>query len=483
MQSVATAASDIASAADVTANPDDSVLTTTSIMSKKSTRGKKATAAKGRKTRTKKDDVVEIHEDEPEDVEMAPPPPKPARGRKRTSAEIEDPVAANAEAPATKKRVVGAKGGIAADTSIVTTATSQDVEMTEAAPSRPAAGKKNAKTRKASQASIRSQASTASLRAQMSEEAEIERQLQAELDAPLTDDENLAVDSDSERKKTTARGRPKKGTTTRKASAQKPKPQLDGYAMFDPTPVEQDDADVDAELKALEAEVEAESAQPMETLDIPKKGRKTGTRKASKQTKKAKEPIPPSDPIDDPVPEAATAPAPEPARELPGEVLIESKHGEDPDSSTATVINRPAAPRESIEKRGRGRPPKNSTSSQPRGSLETAKVPQVAPQAPAVVPAKIVVEIEPATARESLSNRRPSDKIASNRAQPPTVAPAPEPMRSGKALPFRAWIRGVRGTRRAIPAATGNASSACCTVGIGKAGNSLSVSVSAVLRC
>lgn len=78
-------------------------------------RAKKAIASKGKKTRAKKEEVVEVLEDPPEDVQpeyQEEPPhieaeeaaPKPARGRKRASPAVEDSVLTNAEAPAAKKR-------------------------------------------------------------------------------------------------------------------------------------------------------------------------------------------------------------------------------------------------------------------------------------------------------------------------------------------------------------------------------------------
>ncbi|KAF2973562.1 hypothetical protein GQX73_g118 [Xylaria multiplex] len=181
-QSVATAASDATSLLEHPADHDDSVLTTTSIMTQGGTkrpRAKKATAAKGKKSRAKKEEVVEVLEDPPEDIqpqdevvlpqeeeplqtETEKAPRKPARGRKRTSAAVEDSAVATAEAPAPKKRA--ARGKV----------------------------------------------------------------LSTKAEQPDTD-----------------------------------------HAMFDPTPPKIDDAIVNAELKALEAEMEVEPAQ---TLHVPKKG-------------------------------------------------------------------------------------------------------------------------------------------------------------------------------------------------------------------
>ncbi|KAK5625351.1 hypothetical protein RRF57_001067 [Xylaria bambusicola] len=84
-------------------------------------RAKKAATSKAKKSKAKKEEVVEVLEDPPEDpqpenedilpqevepiqIEPEKAPPKPARGRKRTSAAIEDPEMIQAEAPAPKKK-------------------------------------------------------------------------------------------------------------------------------------------------------------------------------------------------------------------------------------------------------------------------------------------------------------------------------------------------------------------------------------------
>ncbi|KAI1420794.1 hypothetical protein F5Y12DRAFT_771330 [Xylaria sp. FL1777] len=127
--SVATAASDATSLLEHPADHDDSVLTTTSIMTQGGTkrpRTKKATASKGKKSRSKKEEVVEVLEDPPEEpqpanedvlpqeeqslaIETEKPSRKPARSRKRASAAVEDSVLTTAEAPAPKKRATRGK--------------------------------------------------------------------------------------------------------------------------------------------------------------------------------------------------------------------------------------------------------------------------------------------------------------------------------------------------------------------------------------
>lgn len=451
---IATVASDLASAADITADHDDTVLTTVSTMTqggRKGAKGRKA-PAKGRKTKAKKEETVEILEDEPQEPEnLAPPPPaKPGRGRKRASDAMEDSVVTNAEAPAPKKRATRAKGSAAVDTSIMTTA-SQDTEMVDAPVPKKAPAKKRATkaTRKTSQASVRSQASTASLRAAaVDADEEIERQLQADLERPLTDDEDIAADSDSakvKKPKPTARGRPKKATGTRKASAQSQAPPSTDYQMFDPTPSEPNDAEIEAEYQKMEAEVEADKQQLEEAaLVVPKKGRKAaGTRKASKQTKKTKEPAPPAVDLDeDPLGDITPVPIPAPVRKE--EELPEM----DPDVSTGTVVSQPI-------KRGRGRPSKKSL-------LAQAAAEEAEKRRSSGLPMEVEMPLEPMRDRESFSvvgapaqeiPRKPVPRPAtssssvrpatsSSSARPPTSSSAapisttpPTPARLDKALP------------------------------------------------
>ncbi|KAK4152324.1 hypothetical protein C8A00DRAFT_34964, partial [Chaetomidium leptoderma] len=338
---VATNASDLASVADITADHDDSVMTTASTMTqggKKTTKGRKAATGKGRKTKAKKEDDVDILEDEPQAQE--PPQQTAARGRKRASDAMEDSTAANAEAPAPKKRATRAKK---ASTAAADASSIPDTEMTDAVPAKQPAGKKKArastaKSRKTSQTSVASQASTASLRATLPDDDELDRQLEADLERYHSDADDIVEKPPAP---APARGRPKKAATARKPSAQRQKATSEAYAMFDPTPIIPDEAEIEADFEALEAEMKV-VGQPAvaETLVVPKKGRKAGTRKTSKQTKKPKEPELESEPA-----EAEEAPLPEPVRapvqeaEQPPQGLepeAELEPAEDPDASTGT---------------------------------------------------------------------------------------------------------------------------------------------------
>lgn len=425
------------------AEHEDSVMTTAS----KRGRPKKATttAKAGRKTRTKK----ELAESEDTEItiseDMPPPPipaakgrksrkpandtvndsmmaldedelaaaPKPKRGKKRTSDAVEDSVLTTAEAPAPKRRTIRAKAAVVEAPVAQPEDDVSDIEPPAAKKPAPRKkGRASAKsTRKASGTSLRSTASTASLRAaaeaavaadeeEVPDDAEIERQLVADLERPLSDDEDMAMDSDSERRRNAGRV-----VTKQKAkSSAKDELHLDeqgDYAMFDPSPVIPDEAEVNAELERIAAEVQADEPEPEATpekLEVPKKGRKAGTRKVSKQTKKAKaapepEPEPEHEPELEEEPELEPEPVVEPEVE-PTPARAEAKldpepsliHAVEPEeesaetsiyedaaepavadrsriSSGAVVKGRPSAEAVKEEepapaKRGRGRPPK-----------------------------------------------------------------------------------------------------------------------------
>lgn len=413
VQSVATTMSDIHSVAgDMTLDPDMSVMTTASVATQGGRKGRprKTTTAKTRKTKAKKDDVVEILEDA-QDLEMLPPPPpKPTRGRKRGSEAVEDSMIMNTEAPAPKKRATrGARTTEAAEDSIGS-AGDDEVAPVEAPvpPAKQPAGRKkgrasNAKTgtRKASAASLKGKASTASLRAQAVMDDELEQQLQADLDRPLTEDEYMTADSESERKKP-ARAT-KKHANKKTAAAQatsRSQQEQDDYAMFDPAPVDHNDELVDEELRALEAEMSVQ--RDPEPLAVPKKGRKAGARKVSKQTKKAKEP-------------GAAPPAPKPVDMDEDDSIVVTREPEvapeaaveDPDTSSGTVVNKTSSAPITGPKRGRGRPKKNSTTSQ----VSTTE----AEPAPAVAATEPQPDLEAeSNARDLVSVVQPPEKVPSH---------------------------------------------------------------------
>ncbi|KAI3556976.1 AT hook domain-containing protein [Colletotrichum abscissum] len=429
VQSVATSISDITSITDVPAEFDDSVLTTASTMGgKKGTRAKKATTTKGRKTKAKKDEPVEVVEDEamPEE-DIGLPPSKPTRGRKRTSDDVDDSALTVSEAPAPKKRGGRGRPKAAADSSTIDQS-QQDISIADAPPPTKAPkGRKTARasgtkgTRKASGTSQRSNASMASLRtapgAFPEDDDEITRQLEADLERPLTDDEDIMQDSDSERKKAPAPKAKSKKNQSDMESGVSPEPS-DNHEMFDAEPYVADEKDVDDELKQLEAEMTIDEP---EVLEVPKKGRKAAApRKVSKQTKaqkaKAAKVVVEEDEL--------VVPA-EPSRlEQPADI-------EEDEISTATVIT--TKPARASTGRKRGRPSKASLAA--RASMESAgKVEEIEAIAPEPAAAAAEVEPEPEaqaepeaeieTEAEDTSARQ---SFASARQTPAPVEPQDEP--------------------------------------------------------
>lgn len=467
---IATGASDLTSVGDLTLDQDDSVMTTASTMTqgaKKTTKGRKATTAKGRKAKAKKEEVVEIHEDEPQ---VEAPPPKPARGRKRSSDTMEEPSMINAEAPAPKKRATRTKKNAAVEPP----AAPQDVDMVDVIEQPPPPAKKKGrgpttKSRKVSQASVQSEP------LDVPDDDEIERQLEADpdryeepaLEEPVVEEpiieepvveepaaaEPVVAEPEVEAPRPKTKGRPKKSTTARKTS-QVAEEESRIHPMFDATPAEPDEAEIDAEYKALLAEVDPEPEEPEEQeIMVPKKGRKAGTRKTSK-TKKPKEPVAEPEPVD----EIAEAPAPSvgdvqyPTLKMEDAVPEPEAKSEpqpeevDPDASSGTVVTQPV-------KRGRGRPSKKSLAE--RASLEARASLEVR----ASLDARASVEdVEPAPrprrssarivkARESVLAKATTPEpvqVEKKPAKPPTPPPAPvveaapvppTPMRTNKSLP------------------------------------------------
>ena len=332
---------------DLTTNitgADDTVLTTASTMTQpdKKTKGRKGTATKNRKTRAKEEDI--------EMGEIAPPATtaatKPKRGKKRGSEAIEESTVS--EVPATKRRTI--RDREASVDPIMTATEDSDVsiapsEEKKSSTRKGRASKVKAGNRKVSARSHASLASATSLAASLvdfPDDDEIERQLQADLDR-LSDDE-IAADSDSERSRS---------QTAKPEAAQSLMPVPNSnYAMFDPRPMEADEAAVEDELQMLQAEMEVD--EPEQQLHIPKKERKAGIRKVSKQTKakKTKTPSPPPKEVAEPQPELDLVPEAQQAEPEEQDVSV---------GSTDTVVKKEV--RESTEPRKRGRPSKASLAS------------------------------------------------------------------------------------------------------------------------
>lgn len=291
-QSVATFTSDVTSVLDQPADYEDSIMTTASTATAGGTkrgRAKKATATRAKKTRSKKDGPVEVLEDPPEDEQHPPSPPKATRGRKRASDAMEESGLAHAEAPPAKKRGGRDRRSNTVDRSIAEPEPESTLDAFPVPPTKTTRKKGRPSTsRRARKNSTASTVSLTSLGGSVDDvpnDEDLDRQLEADLDTPLSDDDMIAADSESERRKAPApksKGKkaPKKSTATTRDE------QVNDYAMFDPTPAQVDDADVSADLRALREDMKVE--QQAEELQVPKKGRKAGTRKVSKQTKARK---------------------------------------------------------------------------------------------------------------------------------------------------------------------------------------------------
>ncbi|KAJ3497503.1 hypothetical protein NLG97_g1855 [Lecanicillium saksenae] len=348
VQSVSTSTSDTI-AVDEAAEPEDSVLTTASMAQGKKPRAKKTTtkAAKGGRKKTKKETTpVDDASDAGDESEVIskPPPAKSTRGRKRGSEAVDDSVMSTASVPATKKRATKVRASVAESIA------SEDTAVPDAPAPAPvkAKGGRQSKTRKASATASVANTSIASMRAITPEafpdDDEIERQLEADLERQLTEDEFVY-----EYRRPSVQPEVKPANETTKSAA---------YRMLDPEPSEADEAEVDVELQALQNEMEVD--EPEKELKVAKKGRKaTGTRKASKQTKakKAKEPKPSPSP-----------PPPPPVESIESDF---DEHDDQSVISTDTVVKNADSVDSMAEKRGRVRNRKSSVASEDSVDMAT----------------------------------------------------------------------------------------------------------------
>jgi hypothetical protein len=409
-QSVATVASEAPSTNETTLGHEDSVMTTASSMTQgsKKSMAKKATTSRAKKGKAKKEDASELMETTQQSVDQAvSPPPKPARGRKRTSDAIEDSVVDTSEAPAPKKRATRAPGNSQIEASTVVGSDDEDPAPKKTAGRKRAPTTSSARSvRKASFSSEVSASSQPSQKAPASpfpDDDEIERQLQADLDRQMSDDENFVVHDDS--------------SLFRSGVAEDDAPkEKSGYAMFDPAPVEVSDADVDDELKALEAEMEM--GEP-EASVVSKKGRKAGSAGASKKTRgrppKTSNPPPRED---DSAIDIETQPAEPVEAEAEADVTM---------ASTDTVIKKSTQ----TAKRGRGRPSKASLASQ--ASQDAVEL--VESTEPAEPEPKPELEPEPAPAPVKRGRGRPSKASLASQASVEEEKPADAPVKRGRGRP------------------------------------------------
>jgi len=218
-QSALTVDSEAPSHTDFPAEEDDSIITTatnsTSVQGKKITKAKKSTMGKGKKSRAKTSDAVEVvASPEPEDgaidvkVDL---PTKTTKSRKRKSENVTGLASEEVQAPPAKRRGTRTTGSILAEESIVT----EDIPKP--------AGRKG-------------RASKVSLRAPALDEDELDRALEADLERPISDDE------------------PERMMPPKKPARQSKIPNTD-HAMFSTEPIEVDEAAIDAELHAMQAEL------------------------------------------------------------------------------------------------------------------------------------------------------------------------------------------------------------------------------------
>lgn len=440
--------------ADTTAaGQDDTVLTTTSIMTAgggKKSRVKKPAAAKGRKTKAKKDETMELMEDaqsipdaqQPMEYDASPvaPPAKAKRGKKRASDAIEESTLTLSQAPAPKKRATKIRGSAAVDTSVVQP---EDAETTDTLVSKKAPSKKKTQTSNTRKASAKRSVTPSAIMSpppgHFPDDDEIERQLEAELENSLSVDENPIGGSNNEESIIKTWGdeperQPEPASEPLRTSAD--------FAMFNPAPAEVNEDEVEDELEALRAEMEIDvphvAAEPEpepevelepepkpKKLVIPKGGSKAGTRKVSKQSKAKK--APPPEPLVEEAKQAVEEPQPE-------EPTVEASNGQDANlTSTDTVTRMSESLSQVPPKRGRGRPSKASRNSFESIQDELAEAPAEPPKKqgrgrPPKVPVK---EERPALEPVEVSPQPPSSPKLTKEA-------AEEPKKRGRGRPSKA---------------------------------------------
>lgn len=443
VQSVATITSEASLMSESIVNPEDSVLTTTSTAGAKKGKARKAAATKTKKTKTKKEEIVE----EADIAEEEAPAPKLSRGKKRDSAAMDDSAMTASKAPASKKRATRKRATDMENSNLA----HDDTEMSEAPATKKAGRKKTQKTAKSTRAasavSVASTQSATSVPGAFPDDDEIERQLEADLARPLSDDEDVTLDSGSERLK--ASKNKERASTSHMEAAE----QSTNYAMFNPAPVDLDE-EVEDELKALQAEMEVEEPQPEEqpelepqALQVPKKGRKAGTRKPSKQTKTKKSKAHTPEPVEEPE-EEVEVPEPQPD--------VEDPPHEDSLASTGTVIvKKMDGVRESTGKRGRGRPSKASLASrESMGAVKLIEAPEEALDSQTESPAEEGSFVEAAEPPARRGRGRPSKASLASRAsvdvEPSQVAAAAAAPKRGRGRPSKKSLE----ARQSIEAAS-----------------------------
>ena len=241
-QSAHTVASDAASIADLPTEEGDSILTTatnatvTTQNGKKTGKVKKPAAAKGRKTKAKKDEAIEVQAPEPEDADFevkVQVAPKPTRGRKRKTDEAVDfdPSVIESQPPP-KRRATRTRASTVVDGSTIINP-DETVQSVAAEDAPKLKGRKNGRSSVARSTRKASAASFISAGVPIPNDDEIDAALEADLERRLTDDEVPTL--------------PLKKTRADKVTKAE-------YNMFATEPMEIDDAAIESELQAMEAE-------------------------------------------------------------------------------------------------------------------------------------------------------------------------------------------------------------------------------------
>lgn len=422
--------------------PEDSILTavtTASTMTAggKRPRAKKSTAprTKGKKSKAKVEDAKDFEDPVTTAQEASSSPPrKQTRGRKRGSDAVDESTLTAAGARPAKRRN---SKGLGEDTAQSTHLVTDSSEMIDGPMTMVQSGVKKDLAPSKGRKSSRSCASTASqlpltvAAEEFPDDDEIERQLQADLERQWSEDE---ISADPE----TNRANLRRKASESGSRASKIEGQSVDFAMFDPAPVEANDAAVEDELKALQAEMAMD--EPMfsknEELHVPKKGRKLGVRKASKNARvnRAKSPSP--DPLEEDAP--------------PVKTVRSASHGEPEFSigSTDTVMRREVSGRandgrygrdrpskaseglqnsqtaldlspvvEASTRRGRGRPPKNSQGNSKLKSLASS----ISQNAQSGMPDELIED--PDLSRKEVESERPEKAETQTSTNEPELEP------------------------------------------------------------
>lgn len=277
---------------DVSLISQDTVISTASKMS---TKGKKGAKGRGKNTRAKKADPVLVDTVDPE-MDVTPQPlPKATRGKKRTSDEIsQDDYDRRAREstvkpePPPKRRATRSRDSSAQQVSYPSLAenTSEPLDVEEIA-AKPALGSRKRSSSRTRKVSTASTASKASLRSIVPDEAEIDAALEAELDKPLSDEEdgkgelNVPAEdlpSKPQPKKGRGKGAAKKGAASTASTRRPRKGQTEDEPHIDTENQEVQLApeSVDVSMSGAEADVEP-----------PKKTRATKTKKGNAGSKRA----------------------------------------------------------------------------------------------------------------------------------------------------------------------------------------------------